>query len=139
MLSHAQITGHHQEMMRLDVTINNTWAKEVLILRSPSLWCVSTAVAENTWRKTLMLNKTFYFYLITCNSCVPLQNLVFPVALIHLRLNYWLCWRARNWGFDWSKGFRRNWPLYKEKKNIREWKLINEILKWMIWQRNSSQ
>lgn len=47
-------------------------------------------------QKRVMLNKNLYFYLITCNSCVPRQNLVFPVALIHLRLSYWLYWRAKN-------------------------------------------
>lgn len=62
---------------------------------SSSLMCVNCSSCEHLEKKTDAQQKS-YFYLITCNSCVPRQNLVFPVALIHLRLNYWLCWRAKN-------------------------------------------
>ena len=100
----------------------------------PSLMCVNCSSCEHLVEKT-DVQKQFYFYLITCNSCVPRPNLVFPVALIHLHLNYWLCWRAKNWGSDWSKVFRRSWPLYKGKENI---KLINAITEWIICQHSTA-
>lgn len=62
---------------------------------SPSLMSVNCSSCEHLEKKTDAQQKS-YFYLITCNSCVPRQNLVFPVASIHLRLNYWLYWRAKN-------------------------------------------